>query len=380
MPMRPKPFALACALAVMVLSSTVGVMPAAADDRVITVQRGQTLSQIAAHYGLSVDRLMRLNHLADPNRIYAGQRLRLAPARHARHAAAGPRRHLVTHRIIYGETLTAIANRYQVSIEQLVRRNHLQDASHIYAGQLLRIRMVTLHRHRGSHHRAGPAHRQSPMLTHVVRFAETLSGIALRYRVDLRSLVAANGIVNPSLIRVGQTIRVPARHAAHHRAHASRHRERTHRRHPAVSWRMPADMAALVAGRVDIGRIIRAEARRQHVPATFAMAVAWQESGWQERVVSSAGAIGVMQLLPSTADWVSATMLGQPVNLWDARSNARAGVALLGHYLRHYHGSRPLALAAYYQGQAGTDRYGIYPMSQPYIDSILTLESLFRAR
>jgi soluble lytic murein transglycosylase-like protein len=87
-----------------------------------------------------------------------------------------------------------------------------------------------------------------------------------------------------------------------------------------------------------------------------------------------------MQLLPSTADWVSATMLGQPVNLWDARSNARAGVALLGHYLRHYHGSRPLALAAYYQGQAGTDRYGIYPMSQPYIDSILTLESLFRAR
>jgi soluble lytic murein transglycosylase-like protein len=94
--------------------------------------------------------------------------------------------------------------------------------------------------------------------------------------------------------------------------------------------------------------------------------------------MSSAGAIGVMQLLPSTADWVAGTMLGQPVNVWNARSNVRAGVALLRHYLHRYAGSRALALAAYYQGQAGTDRYGIYPISRPYIDSILVLEAMFR--
>ena len=51
---------------------------------------------------------------------------------------------------------------------------------------------------------------------------------------------------------------------------------------------------------------IVSEAQRQHFPAALALAVAWQESGWQGRVVSSAGAVGVMQLLPPTADWVSA--------------------------------------------------------------------------
>jgi soluble lytic murein transglycosylase-like protein len=137
-------------------------------------------------------------------------------------------------------------------------------------------------------------------------------------------------------------------------------------------------MAAVVRSRAEIGRFIRAEARRQGVSPAFAKAVAWQESGWQSRVVSSAGAIGVMQLLPATADWVAGTMLGEPVNLWNARSNVRAGVALLRHYLQRYAGSRVLALAAYYQGQTGTDRFGVYPVSRPYIDSILILEAMFR--
>jgi soluble lytic murein transglycosylase-like protein len=73
-------------------------------------------------------------------------------------------------------------------------------------------------------------------------------------------------------------------------------------------------------------------------------------------------------------------MLGHGVNLWDPRSNVRAGVSLLAHYLRRYGGNRSLALAAYYQGQAGTDRHGIYPVSRPYIASILLLQSMFAGR
>ena len=86
-------------------------------------------------------------------------------------------------------------------------------------------------------------------------------------------------------------------------------------------------MAAIVQQRRGMRQLIVQEARRQHFPPALALAVGWQESGWQERVVSSAGAIGVMQLLPATADWVSATMLGEGINLWNARSNVRAGVA-----------------------------------------------------
>ena len=136
-------------------------------------------------------------------------------------------------------------------------------------------------------------------------------------------------------------------------------------------------MSSLVAQRKQIGDIIRAEARAQRVPVALALAVAWQESGWRAKVVSHAGAVGVMQLTPATADWVAATMLGHRVDLYDARSNVQAGVVLLRHYLDRYHWDRTLALAAYYQGQTAADRHGVYAVTRPYVASILALEKLF---
>jgi hypothetical protein len=52
-------------------------------------------------------------------------------------------------------------------------------------------------------------------------------------------------------------------------------------------------------------------------------------------------------------------------------------VRLLAYYLTRYGGSHELALAAYYQGQRAVDLHGIYPVSRPYIASILVLEGLF---
>ena len=136
-------------------------------------------------------------------------------------------------------------------------------------------------------------------------------------------------------------------------------------------------MAAIVADRDFVRRIIVREADRQGVPPALALAVAWQESGWQQRVVSHAGAVGVMQLMPGTAEWVGQTMLGRPVRIHEARSNIAAGVRLLRHYLDRYDGNRDLVLAAYYQGQRAVDHYGIYAVSRPYIASVRHLERLF---
>src|SRR6185312_13925005 len=98
MPMRPKPLALASLLAVALVTSAVAVPQVAADDRFVVVRAGQTLSQIAAAHGTTVARLMRLNHLPDPNRIYAGQQLRLRWSHHAaRHHA--PARRVIRHRV-----------------------------------------------------------------------------------------------------------------------------------------------------------------------------------------------------------------------------------------------------------------------------------------
>ncbi len=93
--------------------------------------------------------------------------------------------------------------------------------------------------------------------------------------------------------------------------------------------------------------------------------------------MSHAGAVGVMQLMPGTADWIGQTMLGRPVRIRDARSNIVAGIWLLRHYLDRYDGNRDLVLAAYYQGQRAVDSHGIYPVSRPYIASIRSLERLF---
>jgi soluble lytic murein transglycosylase-like protein len=136
-------------------------------------------------------------------------------------------------------------------------------------------------------------------------------------------------------------------------------------------------MAQLVARRAAVGGVIAEEARQLGVPTAFALAVAWQESGWQQEVVSSAGAVGVMQLLPTTADWVGEAMLGTAVDPRDLRQNVRAGVRLLAHYLDRYEGDRAKVLAAYYQGQTAVDRHGIYAVSRPYIAAIAALEALF---
>jgi soluble lytic murein transglycosylase-like protein len=203
---------------------------------------------------------------------------------------------------------------------------------------------------------------------HVVQRGENLTTIARRYGVSVGAIVAANGIANPSRIFGGQQLTIPGNAPATAPAPPA----------PAAPVAtMPPSMAALVASRADVRQAIVEEAARYGVPAPFALAVAWQESGWQQGVVSHAGAVGVMQLMPATADWVAQAMLGTPVNMSDTRENIRAGVRLLAHYLARYAGDRDRVLAAYYQGQTAVDRYGVYSVSRPYIASILVLERLF---
>lgn len=279
------------ALTAMIAGVALAV-PAAATDRVVVVQPGDTLSEIALANGVSVAQLRELNGIADPNRIFAGQRLRL--------------------------TGTAKATTPTVSATP------------------------------------GPA-------THVVAAGEHLTGIARRYGSTIAAIANANGLANPSFLRVGQRLTIPGTVASV----------------TASVARMPTSMATLVAARGAIGAIIRSEATAQGVPVAFALAVAWQESGWQPGVVSRAGAVGVMQLTPPTADWVAGTMLGHRIDLYDAAANIEAGITLLRHYLDRYEGDRALTLAAYYQGQTAADRHGVYQVTRPYIASILALERFF---
>jgi LysM repeat protein len=337
---------MACLVAVVGLD--IAVLPAAAADKVVVVQAGDTLSEIALERGVSVAQLVALNGIKNPGLIYIGQRLRVQAAPPP--AAPVP----VVHVVASGENLTVIAHRYGTSISSIVTANGISNPSFLRVGQRLTIPGVAA---------AAPAARSAPVpVVHVVASGENLTVIAHRYGTSIASIVTANGISNPSFLRVGQRLTIPGVAAA---APAS-----------VRGTGLPTAMAAAVTSRASVGSLIAAEATAAGIDPAFALAVAWQESGWRHEVVSSAGAIGVMQLMPATGDWV-ASLLGEAPNVHDLHWNVHAGVRLLAHYLDRYHGDRSLALAAYYQGERATDIHGIYAVSRPYVASILALQAIF---
>lgn len=101
----------------------------------IIVQRGDTLSQIAMEYGTSYEYLAKINGIANPNLIYAGQRL-VVPV------LVNSEIHDTSHKLYIvrrGNTLTQISREYGVSIESIVRLNNIANPNLIYVGEVIRI-------------------------------------------------------------------------------------------------------------------------------------------------------------------------------------------------------------------------------------------------
>ena len=340
---------------------------------VVTVKRGETLSGISKSHGVPIATIAALNSLPDPNRIYPGQLLRVAPEPVAPAPATAVAPMGRVHVVLAGENLTRLARKYETTIAAIAAANAITNPSRIYPGQRLRIpgapppASAPAVPAPAAAPAAATAPRETPTATHVVARGENLTRIARRYGSTVAAIAAANRIGDPSRIFAGQRLTIPAASVAP-RAAASA---------PADASAMPAAMATLTSKRADVRAMIVEEAARFGVPASFALAVAWQESGWRQDVVSHAGAVGIMQLMPATSEWVGEAMLGTTVDSRDARQNVRAGVRLLAHYLDRYDGNHDLVLAAYYQGQTATDRYGVFPVSRAYIASIKVLVRLF---
>jgi len=113
-------------------------------------------------------------------------------------------------------------------------------------------------------------------------------------------------------------------------------------------------------------------ARVYGVDPALARALAWMESGFQQDVVSSVGAIGVMQLLPETWEFVDAVLLGArtPRNY---EGNVRAGVRYLRWQLDEFSGNRRLALAGWYQGARAVREIGLYDDTKLFVRVVLQL-------
>ncbi len=189
--------------------------------------------------------------------------------------------------------------------------------------------------------------------THRVRWGETVSHIALRYRVSQASLRHANGIGADGAIREGQRLTVPG---------ASRSAAQTSR-----SARLPA-AAGLSASRVQTRDIIAETARRHGVSPDLALAVAWQESRWRPNSTSHKGAVGAMQCMPSTGRWMS-QVTGRSLDLRNVRDNATCGVLLIK-TLQRQTTSDAMVIAGYYQGLEGVRAKGMYSDTVRYVRGV----------
>jgi soluble lytic murein transglycosylase-like protein len=113
--------------------------------------------------------------------------------------------------------------------------------------------------------------------------------------------------------------------------------------------------------------IVAEQSRAQGVPQSLVQAVIVQESGGDPSAISSAGAMGLMQLMPATAAAYGVA------NAFDPSANVAGGVAYLHDLLRRYHGDVTLALAAYNAGSGAVAKYGgvpPYAETRAYVDSI----------
>jgi LysM repeat protein len=119
-------------------------------------------------------------------------------------------------------------------------------------------------------------------------------------------------------------------------------------------------------------------AASENVSPSLADAVATQESGFDNSLVSSADARGVMQILPSTWDFINGSLASAPLDPASARDNVRAGAMYLG-YLADNTGNDPVStVASYYQGLGSVQSGGLLPETQQYVDSVLALRDRYR--
>lgn len=248
------------------------------------------------------------------------------------------------YRVLEGDTLSEIAERYGMTVEELAEANGIVDPNYILSGRVLLIPGGAAG-HASISRRGG----QAPGgVTYVIQFGDTLSEIAERFGVPAVAIVMANGLTDPHFILEGQALTIPVVQSPLVRP---------------VSPRIEAllDEFAAVEG-LDPGLV---------------KAVAYIESGWQPDAVSSIGAAGVMQIVPSTGYWLETEVFGYDLNIeTSAYDNIKAGARYL-RVLLDLTGDINQAVAAYYQGYSALSLGVLYEDTIQYVATVNEIKERF---
>ncbi len=327
------------------------------------VRAGDSLWDIASAHGVDVDALSSANGLSAASTILPGQRLRLPGGAAAPARTGGGGSTYGTYVVRPGDTAWGIADSLGVDVHALLAANGLTSDDVILPGRRLSLPGgATAARAAVKSSRTGAADTGPTTVT--VRAGDTLWDIATRYGVSVTSLAKANGISLDHRLLPGDTLKVVGSVASS----AASTRSTT-----PLAGSAAANLAYLngvgTPSRTQVRSLIVSTAQAHGLDPRLALAIAWQESRWSHNAVSEANAIGIMQCLPSTAEWVS-TLVGRKLDLLDPADNVTCGVALLRSLTRSTD-SEAQAIGAYYQGLASVRQRGFYEDTKDYVASVL---------
>ena len=357
------------------------------------IEAGDTVTSIAGRYGLSVAEVLRVNNLHSDSLIFPGGELRLSAAAPSVSSPSAPAAvpstpAAATYTVAAGDTLSGIAAAHGLGLDSVLAANALTLTSVIRPGQEISLSGAAS----STPASAAPAlTAPAPAASHTVKAGDTLTGIAARHNVGLAELMSANGMDGSSVLYPGDVIALagsvttlssPPVEAAPVEAATADLVPSTflHYTYPdQVVADANANKAFLnrsaVPGRAEMQQIVARTAEQMGVDPSLALAFSFQESGFDQRAVSPANAIGAMQVIPSSGDWASG-LVGRELNLLDPYDNATAGVAIIRSLLSTAD-SLETAVASYYQGQYSVTTQGMYEDTVGYVASVLAHRQSF---
>ena len=348
-----------------------------------TVAPGESLWSIAAANNLTTRTVAAYNGLAETSTVVVGQTVRVpttaegyAALQQAGMAAAPATAPTTTtapaaaasggYTVQAGDTLTAIAAARGTTVAALAAANGLDPAGLLVAGRSLTIPGAA----------PAPAAASAPAATssgsgpgplggYTVRPGDSLGQLAAGSGVPAASIAAMNGLDPDGVLLVGTVLKLPTGAPAPPRSSQ-----------PAPAPIVPAADPVPTATRVGASDV-QSVASTYGVSPSLATAIAWQESGFNNGVVSSANARGVMQVMPGTWDYVERNLAGRTLDPASATDNVQAGVLFLRHLLQETGGDEATAAAAYYQGLQSVRDRGLYDDTQQYVANVQALRSRF---
>ena len=294
---------------------------------------------------------------------------------------AAPTAHAdVVHMVSPGDTLWSIAAGANMTTRTVAAFNGMTEDAEVVLGAQIKIPSVA--EGRAALKRAGlvsapaataavepsaPSSRAPrPQGAYLVRRGDTLSGLAAQTGVPTAQMAYVNGLQPNARLLTGTVIRLPT--GAPVPALAAT---------PAPSSRVvPAASPVPTASRLSAEQI-KALAAHHGAPAALVAAIAWQESGFNNAMVSSANARGIMQVMPGTWDWVNKNLTSTPLRPHSAADNVHAGSLYLASLIRETRGDIRLAVAGYYQGLSSVRSRGMFDDTRRYVDNVLALTARF---